>query len=150
MLEALQAFGPAAFLRTSFYLYPLLNGLHVLAIGALVTSAALMDLRILGLGKNLPVENVVGALRPVAITALGFAVLSGLALFAVQPVDYFFNYAFRIKLVLLALALANALLFTTFRAHRRPEKTAARTMAILSIVLWISVAFAGRFIGFLA
>lgn len=150
MLEALAAFGPAAFFRTSFYLYPLVNALHILAIGALVTAALLMDLRILGVGRGLPVETVIRYLRPVAITALVVAVLSGLTLFSVQPVDYFANPAFRIKMVLLLVALANAAAFATFRVHREAAGVAAKAMATVSAGLWISVAVAGRFIGFLA
>jgi hypothetical protein len=150
MLEALEAFGPAAFFRTSIYLYPAVNLIHVLAIGALITSALLMDLRVLGVGRGLPVETVVRYLRPVAITAIFVAVLAGLTLFSVQPVDYWANPAFRIKMIVLPLAVLNAAAFTTFRAHRHPERAAARVMAVLSIVLWVSVAFAGRMIGFVA
>jgi hypothetical protein len=149
MLEALEAFGPAAFFRTSIVLYPIVNVTHVLAIGALVTTALLMDLRILGLARGVPVEMAVHYLRPVAAGALVLAVLTGLTLFSVQPVDYFANSAFRVKMLLLVAAVLNALVFTTFRAHRRPERPAARAMAVLSIGLWISVAIAGRFIGFL-
>jgi hypothetical protein len=145
VLEALEAAGPAAFLRTSFYLYPLLNALHILSIGALVTSAMLMDLRVLGLGRALPVDTVIGQLRPVALTALALAVASGLLLFSVQPLEYFGNFAFRLKLLLLAAALVNAVVFTSFRLHRR----GGRLSAVLSIGLWLSVLVAGRFIGFL-
>jgi hypothetical protein len=149
MLEALEAFGPAAFLRTSIALYPLLNALHVLAIGALVTSAGLMDLRVLGAGRGIPLDTVIRHLRPVAIGALVVAVLSGLTLFSVQPVDYAANPAFRAKLVLLILAVLNALLFTSFRVHRDPAGGGAKIMALASISLWIAVAISGRFIGFL-
>lgn len=144
MLEALQASGPASALRTSFYLYPLLNALHILSIGALVTSALLMDLRVLGLGRRLPTDTVIAQLRPVALLALAAAVASGLLLFSVQPLDYAGNPAFRMKLLLLAAALANAAIFTFLRLNRR----GGRLSALLSILLWISVLVAGRFIGF--
>lgn len=150
MLEALQAFGPAAFFRSSLVLYPLVNAAHILAIGALVTAALLMDLRVLGAAPTVPLDTVIRHLRPVALTALAVAVLSGVTLFSVQPVDYAANPAFRIKMLLLVLALANAFAFTSFRAHRQAGRMAAKIMAILSAGLWISVAIAGRFIGFLA
>ena len=150
MLDAIEASALAGFLRGSFVVYPLVNALHILAIGALVTTAVLMDLRVLGLGRRIDTETVIGLLRPIAITALAVAVLSGLALFSVQPVDYWDNPAFRLKLLLLALALANALAFTSFRAHRRPDRIGPRAMAVVSIALWVSVAISGRFIGFLA
>ena len=149
MLEALEAFGPAAFFRTSVYLYPAVNLVHVLAIGALITSALLMDLSVLGLRRKLPPETAIAYLRPVAVTALVVAVLTGLTLFSVQPVDYWANPAFRIKMLLLVLAALNAILFTSFRAHRNQKGAGAKSMALLSIGLWLSVAFAGRMIGFL-
>jgi hypothetical protein len=144
MLEALEASGPAAFLRTSFYYYPLLNALHILSIGMLVSTAILMDLRVLGVGRGLPVGAVIGHLRPVAITALAVAVASGLTLFSVRPVEYFANDAFRLKMLLLAAAVGNAIAFTSLRKHHLGGKV----MAALSIGLWLSVLAAGRFIGF--
>ena len=149
MLEALEAFGPAAFFRTSVYLYPAVNLVHVLAIGALITSALLMDLSVLGVRRKLPTETVIAYLRPVAVTALVIAVLTGLTLFSVQPVDYWANPAFPIKMLLLVLAALNAILFTSFRAHRDVRRPGTKLMAVLSIGLWLSVAFAGRMIGFL-
>jgi hypothetical protein len=145
MLEALQAWGPATFLRTSFYLYPLLNALHILSIGMLVTSAMLMDLRVLGLARGLPAETVIRYLRPVAIIALLAALATGLTLFSVRPVDYFDNFAFRLKMLLLAAAVGNAIVFTSFRGHHLGGKL----MALISMALWLSVLVAGRFIGFL-
>ena len=148
MLEAIEAFGPAAFLRTSFYAYPIINLIHVLAIGALVTAAALMDLRVLGVGRAVPVDTVVRYLRLTAIVALVIAILSGFTMFSVRPSEYFFSDVFRIKMLLLALALLNALLFTSFRAHRNAESIGTKLMALISIGLWVSVAFAGRLIGY--
>ena len=144
MLEALQASGPAAVLRTSFYLYPLLNALHILSIGVLVTSALLMDIRVLGLGRAVPAATAIRLLRPVAVTALAAAAATGLLLFSVQPLDYAGNPAFRIKLLLLLLALANAAAFSFLRLQRR----GGAVSALLSIVLWFGVLIAGRFIGF--
>ncbi len=148
MLEAIEAFGPAVFLRTSFYAYPIINLIHVLAIGTLVTAAALMDLRVLGLGRAVPADTVIRYLRPVAIGALIVAILSGVTMFSVRPSEYFFSDVFRIKLALLALALLNALLFTSFRAHRNQSRIDTKLMALISIGLWVSVAFAGRLIGY--
>ncbi len=148
-LTALETFGPSRLLRGSFYAYPLLNARHILAIGALATTAILMDLRVLGFGRAVPVEAAIRTLRPVAISALVVALLSGFVLFSVQPLDYAGNRAFQIKLVLIALAVGNAAAFTSFRAHRHPDSASVQVMALLSIVLWLAVIVAGRMIGFL-
>jgi hypothetical protein len=85
-----------------------------------------MDLRVFGAGSGIPLETVIRHLRPVAIAALAIAALSGLTLFSVQPVDYVANPAFRLKMALLALAVLNAALFTSFRAHRDPGRAGRR------------------------
>jgi hypothetical protein len=107
-----------------------------------------MDLRILGLRRDLPAAMVIGALRPVAIGGLGAAVVTGLALFSVQPLAYVENPAFLTKLALLALAVLNAFIFVLLRRHRSETSIVTRLMAALSLGLWLGVVIAGRFIGF--
>lgn len=148
LFQALEAWGVAEFLRRSIWAYPIVNLTHVLAIGTLVASAVLMDIRVLGLTRRFTVDEVVGYLRPVAVGALTVAVAAGFLLFSVQATHYAGNAVFRTKMVLLALAILNALLFAGFRAHRDPESGRTRAMAALSIALWLSVALSGRLIAF--
>ncbi len=147
LLSAIEASGPAALLRASFYLYPLVNAGHILAIGVLVTTALLMDLRVLGLGRALSVEVVIAQLRPFAIGALVTALITGGLLFSVRPFEYLGNAAFQIKIILLVIAAANAIAFTAFGVHR--SRGVGIVMAISSVALWLGVLTAGRFIGFL-
>lgn len=93
-------------------------------------------------------------LRGTALVGLTLAVLTGFALFTANPVEYAGNPAFRIKLALLAAALANAALVTRGRAWAQvlsgaPPPPALRLMALLSALLWLGVLLAGRWIGFL-
>ncbi len=148
-LEALAAWDVAAFLRTSFYIYPLLNAAHILAIGALVTSAALMDFRVLGLGRTVPVETVIAHLRPVAVGSAVAALATGFLLFSVQPLDYWANGVFRLKLVVIGIALLNAAAFTLLGLHEPGRLIVGRVMAAGSIAAWLGVVVAGRFVGFL-
>jgi len=147
MLEALEAAGFARALRTSFYLYPIVNAAHILALGMLVTTALLMDARLLGLARRLPAATVIGTLRPVAIGALVIAAVTGFLLFSVRPLEYVGNPAFRIKLVLLALAVLNAGVATAF-GDSKLDHPLIPVLAACSILLWISALVAGRFIGF--
>lgn len=140
VLEAIEASGPAVFLRTSFYLYPILNAVHILALGALVTAVVVMDLRVLGAWRAIPLQSVMALLRPLAVVALILAVVTGGLLFSVRPLDYVANPAFRLKLVLLLVALVNA---AAFQVWPRP------VLAVLSILIWPAVLLSGRFIGFL-
>lgn len=148
LLELLEHSAPAIYLRGSFVAYPLVNATHVLAIGALVTSALLMDLRIFGIGASLPTSAILGYLRPVAVLALVVALATGVLLFSVRPLEYADNPAFRLKLVLVGAAMANALAFNLLPGRVSP--LARRALAAISLSLWLGAAVAGRFIGFLA
>jgi hypothetical protein len=150
MIEALAAelaqWGPGLFLKTSVWLYPLVNAVHILAIGAVLTSVLLMDASVLGFwGRSPGQQAVIALLRPVTIFALVLALASGFLLFSVRPVDYIANPVFRLKLALLALALVNALIFLAFN----PQSILRKPAAALSAVLWLGVLVAGRFVGFL-
>lgn len=148
VLEALEATGFAGTLRTSFYLYPVVNAAHILALGMLITAALFMDARIFGLARHLPAATVIGTLRPVAIGALVVAAVTGFLLFSVRPFDYVGNPAFGIKLVLLTLAVVNAGAATAL-GDKDLERPLVRVLAAASIALWLAALLAGRFIGFL-
>jgi hypothetical protein len=150
LLEALEASPPASLLRTSFYLYPIVNALHIVAIGALITTATLMDLRVLGLGRAIPAAVVLRYLRPLAIGALILALLTGLALFSVRPLDYIAMPVFQVKLALVAIATLNALAFEFLDRRRDGQGTGLKAMVITSLILWPTVLLCGRFIGFVA
>jgi len=149
MLEIVEGWWFAEFLRRSIWAYPIVNAMHILALGALVTSALVMDVRILGGMRRLSVAEVTGLLRPVAIGALALAVGTGFLLFTVRPHDYAGTPVFLIKLGLLALAVANAALFVLAKRDRAPQSPLTRTMAVFSVLLWLGVLMAGRLIGFL-
>jgi hypothetical protein len=143
LLEAIQQSSPAAALRGSFFVYPVVNALHILAIGALVTSVGMMDLRVLGAFRALPEEPFVRLMRRVAIAAFAVAVATGLLLFAVRATEYGTMPLFWIKLGLIGVAGANAVAFGLVR-----HTGMRRGLAVLSIGLWLAAVLAGRFLGF--
>ncbi|MEC9344357.1 MAG: hypothetical protein VYD64_10995 [Pseudomonadota bacterium] len=148
MLIALEQSWLAAALKSSFYVYPSVNALHILAIGGLFTSVVLLDLRTLGL---LPAQSAAFTplARRLALGAFAIAAATGLALLSVRATEYAVNPAFRLKLVLIALAGLNFLAFRI--VTRKPTGSVPRTgrgLAVLSIMLWTGIALCGRFIAF--
>lgn len=138
-------------LKVSFYVYPLVNALHILAIGALVTSVVLMDLRVLGFAAAIERAPFVRLMRQSIAAAFPVAVLSGLALFSIRAQEYAANPAFQAKMALLALAGLNLWAFRRLAPPGdgdAPYPPAARALAALSIALWVAILVAGRFIGF--
>ncbi|MDP3895965.1 MAG: hypothetical protein Q8Q62_04750 [Mesorhizobium sp.] len=147
-LTALEQFAPIRALKASFIAYPLVNALHIAAIGALWTSIALMDLRVLGAFRALPEPAFLATLRRVALIAFALAVASGLTLFAVRAGHYAGMPAFLIKMGLILLAGLNLVAFQRFVQSPRSQR-APKLAAIASLVLWTAVLICGRFIGFL-
>ena len=134
----------------SFYVYPLVNALHILSVGATVTVVILMDLRILGLaGATLARKPLLHLMREAAALAFPVAALTGLALFSIRAQEYATNPAFQIKMALLVLAGFNLLAFRWLERHKGPPSPGTRALAAVSIVLWPSILVCGRFIGFI-
>jgi len=147
VLEAIGGWPGAAWLRQSPTAYLFVNATHILGIGVLLGAIVPLDLRLLGFFRKYPVEVLGPFLLRCAATGLGLAVLAGAWLFSVKPGEYLANPAFRWKVVLLALALANVA-FQHRGAGLAQMSPAVRARAALSLALWISALIAGRWIGF--
>jgi hypothetical protein len=139
-------------IRESTWVFPIIEGMHVLTLGLSVGTLLIMDLRLAGvLMRREPVSQVSNQLMP--WSAAGFAIMftTGALLFWSQPLKAWGSIYFRIKLILLLLAGINALVFElTLRRTVATWDTAetppfrARLAGVLGIVLWAGVIAAGR------
>jgi hypothetical protein len=137
--------------------FPLLESIHVLTATFLVGSILMVDLRLLGLAAtNYPVSRVVKETVPWTYSASVISVITGLGMFITRASHYVDNRAFQIKLLLLVLAGLNMAFFhlaTSRRISHRDAAVVASTGARLagasSLLLWIGVMLAGRWIGHL-
>jgi hypothetical protein len=160
ILAWLEASAVAEVFRGSPWLYPAVEVVHIVGFVALVGAAFVLDLRILGWFRALPLGESVHTLSRWARWSLLLVVPSGLVLFVVDATTLAANPAFRWKLVLLAAAGINAAVFhrLTFRGARLRRVSAghdasalplpARLAGVLSVVLWISVIAFGRLIAY--
>lgn len=146
LLAGVEASALAAHLRASRWTYPLVNVAHVLGVALLVGGVAPLDLRLLGLWPREPIARLVAVLRPVAATGAALAVLTGLLLFAANARDYAGTGLFRLKIALLAVALANTALHRGLAALPPARQ---RLAGALSLALWIAILVCGRLIGYL-
>ena len=148
--DAIEQIGPVRLLKVSFVAYPVVNALHIAAIGMLLASVVLLDLRLLGALRSMPEAAFVVAFRKIAIRAFAAAVLTGLTLFAVKASDYASMPVFLLKMGLIAAGMANFLGFLVLERRRggKARSAALRVSALASLVLWPSVLLCGRFIGF--
>lgn len=152
MCQWLQATGWATGIRESVWVFPLLEGSHLLGITLSVGTLLMMDLRLTGLlFRGQPVSAVSKAVMPLSMVAFIYMFFSGVLLFASQAVKAWGSLYFKIKLVLLLLAGINALVFElTLRRRVHQWDTdlvpplRARLAGYFGIFLWAGVICAGR------
>jgi hypothetical protein len=115
----------------------------------------LFDLRVLGFARALPVAELGRHLLRWALASLMLVLPAGLLLFSAHPVELANNRVFQLKLLLIALAGLNALVFHLLpyrsvagwdRDHSAPPL--ARFGAALSILLWLGVISCGRLLAY--
>ncbi|MFL0693646.1 MAG: DUF6644 family protein [Agrobacterium tumefaciens] len=135
-------------------LYIFANAGHILSLAMLVGASVMLDLRLLGRLKSLPLAESAELFSRIASVALACALLTGALLFSVRPVEYAGNTAFLIKLLLIGLGTANAVFVHLSRdwAEMIVEQQASLRLklgAVISLTTWLSAVLAGRWIGFL-
>lgn len=133
--------------------YPAANVFHVLGLAMLLGTVAILDLRVAGLWRRLPLAELSRALTPVAASGLVVLAVSGIILFAADGTALAASSTFRIKLLLVLIALANAAIFRLVwqrQAERRGGSPPgiARVSAAGSLALWLGVATLGRLIAY--
>jgi hypothetical protein len=133
-------------------LYPTVNTLHLLGVVLLVGAIGVVDARVLGLGRAVPLAALSRYLTPAAVAGLVLLTVSGALLFCADAGPFTRSPAFQAKLAVIALGLANALAFRRrfgdFDDGSQPS-AAARIMAAASLGLWTSATVIGRWLAYL-
>lgn len=142
--------------RESEWLFPILQTFHIFGLVLLVGVIAILDLRLLGLAlRSQPPGPLARWLLP--LSRWGFAVVfaSGVLLLAAQSGSLYQNVFLRIKLLLLAAALLNVVLFHAGVFRRFDEwagavavPRAAAAFAGASLTFWLGVLVTGRYIAY--
>jgi uncharacterized membrane protein len=156
ILRWLEASALATRIRDSLYLFPFLESIHVIGLALVFGTIGVIDLRLLGAASTeRPFKRMASDILKWTWAAFVLTALTGSLMFITNAGVYYHNFYFRAKMALLVLAAVNMLSFelTLGRSvHRWDKATAAppggRAVAVLSLVIWISVIFAGRLIGF--
>jgi hypothetical protein len=143
--------------RESLWLFPVIETVHLFGIVILVGSTSALDLRLLGFAmREQPVSKLAHRLLPWAWIGFIIQVATGFLLFSSEATKCYTNLGFRIKMSLIVLAGANAVLFHSL-AYRSVDKWdvarstpfMAKFAGCLSILLWFGIVAAGRWIAFL-
>jgi hypothetical protein len=142
------ALGHAA--RSTGWLYPLANLVHVLGAALVVGAIATFDIQVLRNLREAPIVSHTAL--PVAIAGLFLQAASGVVLLSAEASTLVHNPAFQFKMAVLLLALANVAAFH-WRFGRALKTGApldgARFYAAVSLAGWVLVLLAGRSIAYL-
>ena len=139
-------------IRNSTWLFPFIEAFHLVAFGVLGGAVLLVDFRLIGLAfRAQPVAHVAQEMTPWLRRSLAVAVVSGSLLFVSESVKCYYSEAFWIKIT----GLFFALIFTvTIRRKVTMAEAGSigpiwnRLVGLVSIGLWATVAWGGRWIGF--
>lgn len=155
-LEWIEQSPLAVAMRQDLWLYPSVEILHILGFVTLVGSIAMLDLRLLGLSRELQVRQLARHLLPWTWGALLVIVPTGSLMFMAHAAEFVDNTAFVLKLTLIFAAALNAAAFHLgpFRSVadwdvRVPVPLRAKVHAALSLLTWAGVIACGRLLAYL-
>ena len=128
--------------------YPALEVAHIVGIAMLFGGLLVFELRVLGVGKELSQSHLARLTLLPALAGFGLCAATGLTMFASQPGELLANSAFRVKLLLICLAGANA---AWFHARRGLAASGAipKLQCLLSLGFWLAVIICGRWIAYI-
>jgi hypothetical protein len=158
-LGALEASGLGQAMREWLWLYPSVEIVHITGIGLLFGSIAMLDLRLLGLSRGIPVRRLAAHVLPWTAGSFLLIVPSGLAMFTAHATEFIQSEVFVIKMLLILAAGLNAALFhaVTYRTadvwdaegmRKLAPPPSARAAAAVSLLLWIAVIACGRLLAY--
>jgi len=136
------------------WVWPISESLHFCGLAMMVGTVGLFDLRLLGLAKGIAPAALHWSLR-VGMAGFAISVITGSLFIFGQPDQYFYNDAFKLKVIALTLLGVNVLAFYSLEARRvltlGPEDDAplrAKWIAAISLSLLILIMLFGRMLTF--
>jgi hypothetical protein len=154
-MGAIEASPLGVAMRQWLWLYPSVEVVHIVGIALLVGSIAVLDLRLLGFARGLPVRRLSSHVLPWTLGSFVLILPSGLMMFVAHATDLMGNPVFALKICLIFAGGINAAVFHAgvFRGAAGWDVDAmpppmARACAALSLLLWVSVIACGRLLAY--
>ena len=138
------------------WIWPACETLHFMGLAVLIGTIGLVDLRLLGVEKRLPLAPLSRFIR---LAVVGFAtnLVTGIVFFVGNPAQYIDNVAFYFKIAFILLAGVNVAVFYATGMNRTvallgPGDDApalAKDIAGTSLFLWVAVMYMGRMLPYI-
>ena len=137
--------------RTSVWLFPVIEAVHLLGLSLLGGAVLVLDLRLLGvLLRSESIADLARSTKRWAMAGMIAMASTGVPLFMSEAVKCYYNPSFWVKISTLPVAVAFTFWVWRRIAIRPPSNSSLVTgmAGAVSIGLWFTVAAAGRWIGF--
>jgi len=136
--------------------YACVNLAHVLGVASLFGSILVLDLRLLGAWRRVPLAALASTTVPVGTIGVALALTTGVLLLATNATEYTGNPYLLVKLPAIAIGLVNVFVLsrtTAWKARGERELSASekgvlRLMGGISLVSWLTEVSAGRLIAY--
>ncbi len=142
--------------ESGVWTYACVNLIHILGVASLFGAVLVLDLRLLGLWRNVPLRAISEPVVPIAVTGFFIAALSGVCLLATKATEYVGNPFLYIKFPAIGLGLINVAILNSqaaWKEHRvrelsPRERSRLALIGGISLFSWLTAVTAGRMIGY--
>ena len=141
------------FLQNHQWITPGIQTLHILCVSLLMANMALLNVRMLGFAaRRRTISEMVRRLLPWMWPLLVMLLVTGTFLTITEPYRELMNPAYRAKMSMIALVASLAAVVRSASRVRDPfldrHQTTAKILAVTSMILWLAILTAGRWIAY--
>lgn len=142
--------------ESGVWTYGVVNLLHILGVASLFGAVLLLDMRLLGCWRKVPLAAITKPTVPIATAGFVIAATSGVCLLSVKATEYVGNPFLYIKFPAIGLGILNVLALSSFPAWRQHrirelsprEQSRLALFGGISLLCWLTAISAGRMIGY--
>ena len=136
-------------LNNNEWAFPLTEIIHIAGFALSIGTIAIVDLRLLGMGmRRQSAAQLLKDTAPWTLGGLAIMLTTGPVIFSSDPLMYLANGGFRFKMGALLIAILYNYTIHRKVAKSNPEGALGVVVGGVSLLLWVSVVFAGLFIAF--
>jgi hypothetical protein len=142
--------------EAGMWTYGIVNLIHIVGVASLFGSVLVLDLRLLGVWRKIPLPAIAQPTVPIAAAGFFVAAGSGIGLLATKATEYIGNPFLYIKFPAIALGIVNVILLNFLPAWKErslhepspSELLQLRIAGGVSLFCWSTAITAGRMIGY--
>lgn len=138
------------------WVIPTIQSIHIVAIGIVLSSVLMIDLRVLGWsGHDQTLRQTTNRFGPWLSWALLVLLATGALMVVGEPVRELLSFSFWLKMLLVVVGTIIAVLFrVTLKSNElhweqtRVNGRGVKSLAILTLLIWVGIVILGRLIAY--